>query len=68
MPASLRGREYRGPDCVSRGELAIRCTRARGDVFSWQLQMAAAAIPVALLYTLFLDKSVAGFPLGAVKG
>jgi multiple sugar transport system permease protein len=33
--------------------------------------MAAAAIvaiPVALLYTVFLDKFVAGFTLGAVKG
>jgi multiple sugar transport system permease protein len=43
----------------------------RGDVFFWQSLMAAAAIvaiPVALLYTVFLDKFVAGFTLGAVKG
>ncbi len=43
----------------------------RGDVFFWQSLMAAAAIvaiPVALLYTLFLDRFVAGFTLGAVKG
>jgi multiple sugar transport system permease protein len=33
--------------------------------------MAAAAIvaiPVALLYTFFLDRFIAGFTLGAVKG
>jgi len=33
--------------------------------------MAAAvivAIPVAFLYTLFLDRFIAGFTLGAVKG
>lgn len=43
----------------------------RGDVFFWQSLMAAAAIvaiPVALLYTFFLDRFVAGFTLGAVKG
>jgi multiple sugar transport system permease protein len=43
----------------------------RGDVFFWQSIMAAGiivAIPVALLYNLFLDRFVAGFTLGAVKG
>lgn len=43
----------------------------RGDVYFWQSLMAAAvvvAIPVALLYNLFLDKFIAGFTLGAVKG
>jgi multiple sugar transport system permease protein len=43
----------------------------RGDVFFWQALMAAAAIvaiPVALLYTFFLDRFIAGFTLGAVKG
>lgn len=43
----------------------------RGDVFFWQSLMAAAvivAIPVALLYNLFLDRFVAGMTLGAVKG
>ncbi len=43
----------------------------RGDVFFWQSLMAAAAIvaiPVALLYNLFLDRFIAGFTLGAVKG
>jgi multiple sugar transport system permease protein len=43
----------------------------RGDVFYWQALMAAAvivAIPVALLYNFFLDRFIAGFTLGAVKG
>ncbi len=43
----------------------------RGDVFFWQSLMAAAAvvaIPTALLYNLFLDRFIAGFTLGAVKG
>jgi len=43
----------------------------RGDVFFWQPLMAAAvlvAIPVAILYNYFLDRFIAGFTLGAVKG
>lgn len=43
----------------------------RGDVFFWQSLMAAAAlvaIPIAILYNLFLDRFIAGFTLGAVKG
>jgi len=43
----------------------------RGDVFFWQSIMAAGllvAVPVALIYNLFLDKFIAGFTLGAVKG
>ncbi len=43
----------------------------RGDVYFWQALMAGAilvAIPVALLYNFFLDRFVAGFTLGAVKG
>jgi multiple sugar transport system permease protein len=43
----------------------------RGDVFFWQSLMAAAvivAIPVALVYNFFLDRFIAGFTLGAVKG
>jgi multiple sugar transport system permease protein len=43
----------------------------RGDVYYWQSLMAAAAlvaIPVALLYNYFLDRFIAGFTLGAVKG
>jgi multiple sugar transport system permease protein len=43
----------------------------RGDVFYWQSLMAAAAIvaiPVGFVYNIFLDRLVAGFTLGAVKG
>lgn len=43
----------------------------RGDVYFWQALMAAAAViafPVAIVYNLFLDKFIAGFTLGAVKG
>jgi multiple sugar transport system permease protein len=43
----------------------------RGDVFYWQSLMASAiivAIPVALLYNLFLGRFIQGFTLGAVKG
>jgi multiple sugar transport system permease protein len=43
----------------------------RGDVFFWQSLLAAAviiAIPVALVYNFFLDRLVAGFTMGAVKG
>ena len=43
----------------------------RGDVFRWQSLMAGAviaAIPVALVYNFFIDRFVAGFTLGAVKG
>jgi multiple sugar transport system permease protein len=43
----------------------------RGDVFFWQSLMAAAvivAIPVALVYNFFLDRFIAGFTLGTVKG
>lgn len=43
----------------------------RGDVFYWQSLMAAAAfvaIPVGIIYNFFLDRLVAGFTFGAVKG
>ena len=43
----------------------------RGDVFYWQSLMAAAAIvaiPVGIIYNIFLDRLVAGFTMGAVKG
>lgn len=43
----------------------------RGDVFYWQSLMASAiivALPVALLYNLFLRRFIQGFTLGAVKG
>ena len=43
----------------------------RGDIYFWQALMAASvlvAIPVAILYNIFLDRFIAGFTLGAVKG
>ncbi len=43
----------------------------RGDVFYWQSLMAAAiivAVPVALLYNIFLARFIRGFTMGAVKG
>ncbi|MFQ5917002.1 MAG: carbohydrate ABC transporter permease [Candidatus Binatia bacterium] len=43
----------------------------RGDVFYWQSLMAAAvivAIPVGIVYNFFLDRLIAGFTMGAVKG
>ncbi|MCU0498212.1 MAG: carbohydrate ABC transporter permease [Anaerolineae bacterium] len=43
----------------------------RGDVFFWQAIMGAGllvAIPVALVYNLFLDRFIAGFTMGAVTG
>ncbi len=42
----------------------------RGDVFRWGPLMAAAliaSVPVAILYSLFLDQFIAGFTMGAVK-
>ena len=51
--------------------IGVTTELTRGDVFFWQSLMAAAAIvalPVALLYNLFLDRFIAGFTLGAVKG
>ncbi len=43
----------------------------RGDVFFWQSLQAAAiliAVPIAVLFNLFLDKFITGFTMGAVKG
>lgn len=43
----------------------------RGDVFYWQSLQAATllvAVPLALLFNLFLRRFIAGFTLGSVKG
>jgi multiple sugar transport system permease protein len=43
----------------------------RGDVYYWGSLMAAcliASLPVAFIYNLFLDRFIAGFTVGAVKG
>jgi ABC-type glycerol-3-phosphate transport system permease component len=42
----------------------------RGDVFFWQSLQASTvimAVPIALLFNLFLDRFVTGFTMGAVK-
>jgi multiple sugar transport system permease protein len=43
----------------------------RGDVFFWQsLQAATAlvALPIAFVFSLFLERFISGFTMGAVKG
>jgi multiple sugar transport system permease protein len=43
----------------------------RGDVFFWQSLQAATvlvAVPIALAFNVFLDRFIAGFTQGAVKG
>ncbi|MGH3758382.1 carbohydrate ABC transporter permease [Actinophytocola sp.] len=43
----------------------------RGDVFFWQSLQAATvlvAVPIAFVFNLFLDRFIAGFTAGAVKG
>jgi multiple sugar transport system permease protein len=43
----------------------------RGDVYFWGSLMAAcliASVPIAFFYNLFLDRFIAGFTVGAVKG
>ena len=43
----------------------------RGDVYFWGSLMAAcliASLPMAFIYNLFLDRFIAGFTVGAVKG
>ncbi len=43
----------------------------RGDVFFWQSLQAATlfvAVPIAVVFNLFLKRFIAGFTMGAVKG
>ena len=43
----------------------------RGDVFFWQSLQAATllvAVPIALVFNMFLNRFIAGFTQGAVKG
>jgi multiple sugar transport system permease protein len=45
-------------------------TELIGEFFEWGPLMAGAlipSIPVAILYTLFLDRFIAGFTMGAIK-
>jgi multiple sugar transport system permease protein len=59
-----------GPDCslISTG---VPTELVRGDVFFWQSLQAATvlvAFPIAFVFNLFLDRFIAGFTMGAVKG
>ncbi len=43
----------------------------RGDVYFWGSLMGAcfiASVPIAILYNLFVDRFIAGFTVGSVKG
>jgi multiple sugar transport system permease protein len=43
----------------------------RGDVYFWGSLMGAcfiASVPIAILYNFFVDRFIAGFTAGAVKG
>ena len=43
----------------------------RGDIFFWQSLQAATvmvAVPIALVFNLFLERFIRGFTMGAVKG
>jgi multiple sugar transport system permease protein len=43
----------------------------RGDVYFWGSLMGAcfiASVPIALLYNMFVDRFIAGFTVGSVKG
>ena len=61
---------------VSRGaektvSVGVPTELIRGDVFFWQSLQAAAvlvAVPIALAFNAFLDRFIAGFTMGAVKG
>ena len=51
--------------------LGVPIALVRGDVYHWGALMAAAlftSIPIAVVYNLFLDRFIAGFTVGAVKG
>ncbi len=51
--------------------IGVTAELMRGDVFFWGELMAGAllgSIPVALIYSFFVDKFVAGMTAGAIKG
>ncbi len=51
--------------------LGVPIALVRGDVYHWGSLMAAAlftSIPLAIVYNLFIDRFIQGFPMGAVKG
>ncbi len=51
--------------------LGVPIALVRGDVYHWGALMAAAlftGVPIAIVYNLFLDRFIASFTMGAVKG
>ena len=57
------------PDAI--GIIPINTELVLGDVFHWQELQAAAllvALPIALVFSLLLNRFVSGFTRGAVKG
>ncbi len=51
--------------------LGVPVALVRGDVYYWGSLMAAAlfaSVPIAILYSLFMDRFIAGLTAGAVKG
>jgi len=59
------------PDSQQMVGVGIPIFLVRGDVYFWGSLMAAcliASIPIAFIYNLFLDRFIAGFTVGAVKG
>ena len=40
----------------------------RGDVFFWQSAVVFVALPIAIIFNLFLGRFISGFTMGAVKG
>lgn len=59
------------PDSEQMVGVGVPIFLVRGDVYYWGALMAAClitSIPIAFLYNLFLDRFIAGFTVGAVKG
>jgi multiple sugar transport system permease protein len=59
------------PDTQQMVGVGIPIFLVRGDVYFWGSLMAAcliASLPIAFIYNLFLDRFIAGFTVGAVKG
>ena len=51
--------------------VGIVTTLIRGDVYFWQSLEASTllvALPIALIFNLFLARFISGFTMGAVKG
>lgn len=51
--------------------LGVPVALVRGDVYYWGSLMAAAlfaSVPIAIVYSLFMDRFIAGLTAGAVKG